>query len=153
MIQIQIMTISLRLTNFLSRWKMFNLSFFILIFILKLDESYKDYKVFNNLLLVESYNSWFRQHVFYAWFRLIFFPLEPDPWIRLSLRIRIQEAEMLVIQWIRILSTAFNPETMKSYLWDTYSTLPMIPKVFIQPNKLILQLFLTHKPIILRQDY
>ena len=35
-------------------------------------------------------------------FWLIFYPLEPDPWIRIFLRIRIQEAKILRIQRIRI---------------------------------------------------
>ena len=40
----------------------------------------------------------------YGWY----FDLDPDPWIRIYLRIRIQEAKMLQIQRIRILSTGFN---------------------------------------------
>ena len=42
-------------------------------------------------------------------FWLIFYPLYPDPWIRifLRIRIRIQETKILRIQRIRILSTAF----------------------------------------------
>ena len=42
-------------------------------------------------------------------FWLIFYPLDPDPWIRIFLRIRIQEAKIL-----RILSTAFSHLHMNS---------------------------------------
>jgi len=42
---------------------------------------------------------------FFCSFWLIFYPLDPDPWIRIFLRIRIQEAKMLRIQRIRILGT------------------------------------------------
>ena len=42
---------------------------------------------------------------FFCSFWLIFCPLDPDPWIRIFLRIRIQEAKILRIQRIRILST------------------------------------------------
>ena len=44
--------------------------------------------------------------VFFCSFWLISCPLNPDPWIRMILRIRIQEAKILQIQRIRILSTA-----------------------------------------------
>ena len=36
---------------------------------------------------------------------MIFYPLDPDPWIRIFLRIRIQKGKILRIQRIRILST------------------------------------------------
>ena len=42
---------------------------------------------------------------FFCSFWLIFYLLEQDPWISIFLRIRIQEAKILRIQWIRILST------------------------------------------------
>ena len=41
-------------------------------------------------------------------FLLIFYILDPDQGIRIFLRIRIQEAKILRIQRIRILSTALN---------------------------------------------
>ena len=43
--------------------------------------------------------------VFFCSFWLIFYALDPDPWIRIFLLIRIQEAKILRIQRIRILST------------------------------------------------
>ena len=42
---------------------------------------------------------------FFLQFFVAFFPLDSDPWIRIFLRIRIQEAKILRIHWIRILST------------------------------------------------
>ena len=45
---------------------------------------------------------------FFFSFWLIFYPLDPDPWIRIFLRIRIQEAKILRIQRIRILSTDWD---------------------------------------------
>ena len=48
-------------------------------------------------------------------FLLIFYPLDPDPWIRIFLRIRIQEAKILLIQRIRILSTGkYGPTDQRS---------------------------------------
>ena len=41
-------------------------------------------------------------------FWLIFCPLDPDPWIRIFLRIPVQEAKILRIQRIQILSTEFK---------------------------------------------
>jgi len=38
----------------------------------------------------------------------MFYPLDPDPWIHIFLSIRIQEAKILRIQRIRILSTVNN---------------------------------------------
>ena len=51
----------------------------------------------------------FRSKFFFYSFWLLFYPLDPDPWIRIFL-IRIQEAKILQIQRIRILSTA-NKQT------------------------------------------
>ena len=48
------------------------------------------------------------QSIFFFSFWLIFCPLDPDPWIRIFLRIRIQEAKIFRIQRIRILSSASN---------------------------------------------
>ena len=42
---------------------------------------------------------------FFCNFWLIFYPLDPDHWIRIFLRIWIKEAKIFRIQWIRILST------------------------------------------------
>ena len=60
-----------------------------LLFMLKLDEPFRDQEFF-----------------FSFWF--IFCRLDPDPWIRIFLpnRIRIQEAKILRIQRIRMISTA-----------------------------------------------
>ena len=40
--------------------------------------------------------------MFFYSFWLISYPLDPDPWIRIFLRIRIQEAKILRIQQIRV---------------------------------------------------
>ena len=47
----------------------------------------------------------FRSKKVFCGFWLIFYPLDLDPWIRIFLRIRIQEAKILRIQRIRVLST------------------------------------------------
>ena len=44
-----------------------------------------------------------------------FCPLDPDPWIRIFFRIRIQEAKILWIQRIRILSTVHN-DTLVTFI-------------------------------------
>ena len=78
------------------------LTFFSHIFILKLDNQSEMRKIFQSLffskvqILVAR-----RKKVFFCSFWLIFYPLDPDPWICIFLRIRIQEAKIL-----RILSTA-----------------------------------------------
>ena len=55
-----------------------------------------------------------RVNFFFLQFLVVFLSLgSVDPWIRVFLRIRIQEAKILRIQRIRILSTAFN---QSSYL-------------------------------------
>ena len=50
---------------------------------------------------------WFflTKKVFFCSFWLKFYPLDPNQWIRIYLRIRIQEVKILRIQRIRILST------------------------------------------------
>ena len=52
---------------------------------------------------------WVLGVTFFCSFWLLFYPLDPDPWIRIFLRIRIQEAKILRIQRIRILSTGRSP--------------------------------------------
>ena len=46
------------------------------------------------------------KQVFFLQYLVDILPLDPDPWIRTFLRIRIQKAKILWIQRIRILSTA-----------------------------------------------
>ena len=80
---------------------MFN--FFSLVFILKLDEPFRNQEIFI-ISLFSIVQIWvLRFNFFFCSFWLIFCPLDPDPWIRIFLRnrIRIQEAKIL-----RILSTA-----------------------------------------------
>ena len=89
--------------------------FFSLIFILKLDEPFRNEKIFIISLFFKSSDLCFflsRKCFFVVEILLIFYPLDPDPWV--FLRIRIREAKILRIQRIRIriLSTALN----KSYL-------------------------------------
>ena len=61
----------------------------------------------------------FLQYLFFQKFRVGFFlqfnPLDPAPWIRIFLRIRIQEAKILRIQQIRILSTVKLYNMYESY--------------------------------------
>ena len=75
--------------------------FFSLIFKLKLDEPFRNQEIFIISLFFNSSDLGFES------FWLIFWPLDPDPWIRIFLRIQIliQEAKILGIQRIRILST------------------------------------------------
>ena len=64
---------------------------------------------FFNLSFFISSDLGFRSKFFFYSFWSLFYPLDPDPWIRIFL-IRIQEAKILQIQRIRILSTA-NKQT------------------------------------------
>ena len=62
-------------------------------------------KVGNFYNLTYSVQIWvLRLNQFFLQFWLIFYPLDPDPWIRIFLWIQIciQEAKILWIQWIRI---------------------------------------------------
>ena len=65
---------------------------------LKLEEPFRNQEIFK----ISSFNS--SEIFFFLSFWLIFFPLDPDPWIRIFLQILIQEAKILGTQ--RILSTA-----------------------------------------------
>ena len=79
--------------------------FFSLIFILKLDEPFRNEEIFMIFFFKSSdLGFWSKKH-FFCSFWLIFSPLDPDRWIRKFLQIRIQEAKILRICWIRILST------------------------------------------------
>ena len=88
----------------------FFVSFFSLIFILKLDEPFRYEEIFYILSFFKSSDLGFRsKKVFFCSFWLIFYK-DPDSWIGifLRIRIRIQEAKIFRIQQIRIriLSTA-----------------------------------------------
>ena len=72
--------------------------FFSLIYILKLDEPFRN----EEILMISLFS---KIQICCCSFRLTFCPLDPDPWIRTFLRSRIQEAKILQIQRIRILST------------------------------------------------
>ena len=72
---------------------------------LKLDEPFRNQEIFIILLFL-IVQTWVENKIFFCSFWLIFCLL--DPWIRIFLRIRIQEAKILRIQRIRILSTALN---------------------------------------------
>ena len=65
--------------------------FFSLIFILKLDEPFRNEEIFLIFLFFKSSDLGFRSKKV-----LIFYPFDPDPWIRIFLRIRnrIQEAKI-----------------------------------------------------------
>ena len=66
---------------------------------LKLDEPFRNQEIFKISLL-----SIVQKILFFLRFWLIFCPLDPDPWIRIFLQIRIQEVKIMRTQWI--LSTA-----------------------------------------------
>ena len=92
---------------------------FSLICMLKLDEPFRNQEIF-----IMSLFSIFQIWGLRVFFLLIFIPFDPDPWICIFLRIRIQEAKILRIQrvrhqWIRfrILSTG-----LKGFIkWDKFS--------------------------------
>ena len=67
--------------------------FFSLIFILKLDEPFRNEEIFIISLFLSSDLGFMRKKRFFCSFWLIFYPLDPDPWIRIFLQIRIQEAK------------------------------------------------------------
>ena len=74
----------------------------------KLDEPFRNQEIFL-ISLFSIVQIWvLRVKLFSCSFWLIFCPLDPDTWIRIFLRIRIQEVKILGIQRIRILSTALN---------------------------------------------
>ena len=75
--------------------------FFSLIFILKLDEAIRNEEIFIIFCLskVQIWGFGVKKDFFFK-FLVDIYPLDPDPWIRIILRIRIQEAKIL-----RILST------------------------------------------------
>ena len=63
------------------------------------------YKIFYFVSLDLGFRS---KNIFFCSFWLIFYNLDPDPWFRIFLRIRIQEAKSLGIQRIRILRTELD---------------------------------------------
>jgi len=85
-----------------------NFQIFCFIFIQKLNEPFRNEEIFIISLFFKSSDLGFRSKNFFsAVLFKIFYPLDPDPWIRilLQIRIRIQEAKILRIQRIRILNT------------------------------------------------
>ena len=88
-------------------------------FMLKLDKPFRNQEIFIISIFFNSSDLGFDSKFFFYSFWLIFCPLDPDLWIRIFLRIRIQEAKILRIQRIRILSTALN---VKKVPWN-YSPL------------------------------
>ena len=98
--------ISLRFTEFIFKkiiLKFFVL-FFSLIFILKLHKPFRN----EEISLFFKVQIWVLREKkgYFCSFWLIFYSLDPDPWICIFLRTRIQEAKILRIQ--RILSTVRN---------------------------------------------
>ena len=75
--------------------------FFSLIFILKRDEPFRNEEI-SIISLLSKVQILDLEVICSFW--LIFYPLDPDPWVCIFLRIRIQEAKILRIQRIRILS-------------------------------------------------
>ncbi len=86
---------------------------------LKRSEPFRSLDIFVNLLFVNNFN--------HFWFWLIFCPLDPNPLIRIFLRIRIQEAK-----WI--LSNAsyhgfgivFDAHKIISNIWGKLSLIRLI---------------------------
>ena len=76
-----------------------------IIFILKLDEPFRNEDIFIISLFSKVHLGFMSKKDFFCSFWLIFYPLDPDPWIRIFLRIQIwiQAAK------IQILNTAFSP--------------------------------------------
>ena len=99
-IRIQVISL-LTFWSFLQKtiFKFFYFIFFSHIFILKLNESFRNENIFIKLQIwvlgVKTF------------FFCSFYPLDPDLWIRIFLWLRIQKAKILRIQqiWMRILST------------------------------------------------
>ena len=118
--------------------------FFSLIFIRKLHEQFRNEEIFSISLLSKVQN-WVLGVNFFLKFLVDIYPLDPDPWIRIFFRIRIQEAKILRIQRIRILSTALNLLSKnckyKSYSVATYLKLQfylftlLINKVFLPKSR------------------
>ena len=102
---IQIQVISLRFTEY---FQIFCFIFFRLI----LSQNFRNEEIFIIPLFPKVQICVLGVKKFFCIFWLIFHPLDPDPdpWIRIFLRIRIQEAKILRIQRfrIRILSTEQN---------------------------------------------
>ena len=89
---IRIQVISLNYLNFLTKQ---NFQICSLIFMLKLDESLKNQEILI-ISLFSIVQIWVKNVVFFS-FWVIFFPLDPDLWIRIFLRIRIQEDKIFRI--------------------------------------------------------
>ena len=64
-----------------------------------------------------NFYNFFVFNIFFCRFWLIFYALDPDPWICMFLRFQIQEGKILRIQWIRILSTLL--QIFKFLWWKT----------------------------------
>ena len=103
--------------------------FFSHIFIIKLDEPLRNEDIFIISLFTEI-QIWVLglKKFFFCSFWLIFYALDPDPWIRIFLLIRIQEAKILRIQRIQILSTAEKlPNLFKSTLKSNQNVRYVVP--------------------------
>ena len=102
-----------KLTDFFLQSRIFRfLSYFCsLIFMLKLNEPFRNQEIFIISLFFQYFR--FGVSIIFLQFLLIYCPLDPDPWIRIF--IRIQEAKILRIQRIWILSTA-SGNTQQGFL-------------------------------------
>ena len=113
---------------------------FLLIFML--NEPFRNQEIFS-ISLFSIVQIWvLRVKLKKKSFWLIFCPLDPDTWIRIFLRIRIQEAKILRIQWIRIriLSTDFKGTVVNLvyviFAWSVpwnYASSPFKFKWFVFP--------------------
>ena len=109
LIRIQVMTISLRFSDFLC------LSFFVF-FMLKLDKPFRDEEIFDNISFFNSSDLGFENIRFL--FTVFSWQLAPWSRIRGSAYFSgsgIQEVKMLRFQRIRILSTEFTPWGLDHY--------------------------------------
>ena len=89
---IRIQVISSRFTEFFNKKNNFQIFvlFFSLIFILKLDEPFRNEEIFI-ISLFSKVQIWgLGVKKFFCSFWLLFYPLDPGPWIRIFLQIRIR---------------------------------------------------------------
>ena len=76
---------------------------------LKLDEPFRNHEILIiSLFTIVQICGWRVKQCFLLKILVDILPLDPDPWIRIFLRIRIQELKILRIQRIRILSTVLK---------------------------------------------
>ena len=84
---------------------------------IKLDEPFRNQEIFIISLFFISSDLGFRSEKVFFQFLVDFLHLDPDPWICIVLRIRIQAAKIIRI---RILSTGLNDQIVSKTNPDTF---------------------------------